>query len=125
MVEVHEKSHQFVSLEDFIKLGKQGRNVHLTISLGKEIIPRRIPVEPNDGANAEDVYYFTACYFLKVNGVTRIITKKLAIGSIGESAAALSSNINIANQCLQREYERLTDVNIKFKEEYFLTPFET
>jgi hypothetical protein len=45
MVEAHEKSREFSSLEDFVDFGKQGGKVHVTVGLSKDFTPHNVPAE--------------------------------------------------------------------------------
>ncbi len=119
MVEAHEKSREFLSLEDYIEFGKHDGDVHLSISLKKKIMPHHVAMAPDNLAGERDMYGLTANFILTADGTIRTIEKILVTGSILESSIASSGKKDIANQRLYGEYEQLRDANIEFEEKYF------
>lgn len=119
MARVAEKE-EFIRLEDFIRLSKQGEQVQIAIDLSKLTIEQKVHPEETEGATGEIAsYLLVGDYKCSVGERLSKIRKVYLMGSMEESLDAVKMNRNIANERLKIDYRRLKDAGIKIEERFF------
>ena len=107
-------------IEDFIALGKVGREVNLEIELKKQRVAHRVPPGiTEDMKDTVEMYLLTADYVFKVGKNMKLVTKVYMFGSSEEPLDAVKVSTSIANARLKMDYQRLKDAKITFEEKYF------
>jgi hypothetical protein len=128
----------FSRIEDFIAFAKEGKDVHATIALRKQLVTQKVhPDETEDMKREIDMYLLIGAYTFRVKKDVRKfskvymyekvskgymreeVSKVYMYGSSGESPDAAKVNISIANERLKADYQRLREANITFEEKYF------
>lgn len=119
MAGVNEKT-EFSRLEDFIDLAKEGKDVHVTIELRKQLVAQRVhPGDTEEMKGEIDMYLLIGDYTFRVGKEVKSVSKVYMYGSSEESLDAVKVDRNIANARLKMDYQRLRNANITFEEEYF------
>jgi len=114
------KKDDLVMLEDFIRLTKEGKNVRVSVRLRKEIIGQEVHAQVTEQGRGEvNHYLLIGDYTCSVEREVHKVSKVYIFGSDKESLAAARMHKGIANERLERDYQRLKDANIKMEEKYF------
>jgi len=110
----------FGRLEDFISLAKQGQYIEVSIDLKKQIvIPKVNQGESGDIKIESELYVLLGEYIFIVEGNVRKVSKPYMYGVSEESANMALREIQIANERLKMDFDRLREANIIFEEKYF------
>ena len=110
----------FGRLEDFISLAKQGQYIEVSIDLKKQIvIPKVNQGESGDIKIESELYVLSGEYSFNVEGNVRKVSKPYMYGVSEESANMALREMQIANERLKMDYNRLREANIIFEEKYF------
>jgi hypothetical protein len=111
---------EFVRLEDFIAVAKQGKEVQLSVTLNKHVVTKKThPAETDEKKGELDMYLLIGDYLFNVGGALNKVSKIYVSGIIGEPMNATRQNIEIANSRIKMDYMRLREVNIIFEEVFF------
>lgn len=114
------KQSVFSRLEDFISIARKGYEVGLTVVLDKQLFTRKFaPYTIGEPGDEIDMYILAANYVFVVEGKIHEFTKFYASGVEGDSPSAVQREIDVANERLKMDYERLRDSNIVFLEKFF------
>ena len=114
-----EKSNVF-RLEDFIALAKQGQHIEVSIDLKKQIVLPK--VNKGESGNIEiesDFYVLFGEYSFNVEGNVKKVLKPYMSGVSEESSNTALREVQIANERLEMDFNRLREANIIFEEKYF------
>ena len=110
----------FDRLEDFISLAKQGPHIEVSIDLKKQIvIPKVNQGESGDVKIESELYVLLGEYSFNVEGNVRKVSKPYMYGVSEESTKMALREMQIANERLKMDFNRLREANIIFKEKYF------
>ncbi len=111
---------EFGRIEDFIALGKEGKDVHAEVELKKRLVTQKVhPDETEDMKGEIDMYLLIGVYTFRVGNEVNQVSKVYMYGSLEEPPGVFWVNINIANTRLKMDYRRLKDAKITFEEKYF------
>jgi hypothetical protein len=114
------KQRVFSRLEDFITIARKGKDVELTVELGKQLYTRKFaPHTMGDPGDEVDMYILAAKYVFVIEGKIHEFTKFYASGVEGDSPSAVQREIDVANERLKMDYKRLRDANIIFSEKFW------
>jgi len=110
----------FGRLEDFISLAKQGQHIEVSIDLKKQIvIPKVNQGESGDRKIESELYVLSGEYSFIAEGNVRKVSKPYMYGVSEESTNMALREIQIANERLKMDYNRLREADIIFEEKYF------
>jgi hypothetical protein len=119
MAGVNEKS-EFGRIEDFIAIVKEGKDVHVTVELRKQVVAQKVhPGDTEDMKVEIDMYLLVGDYTFGVGKDVKHVSKVYMFGSSEEFPDATKINTVIANARLKVDYQRLRNANITFEEKYF------
>jgi hypothetical protein len=110
----------YVRIEDFIALAKEGKQVIASIELRKKIVSEKVHPGTFDQIKSEvDMYLLFGDYTFSVGKDMKKISKIYMYGSSEEGLNEANINKSIANARLKMDYKRLRDANIILKEKFF------
>jgi hypothetical protein len=111
---------EFVRIEDFIALAKEGKPVNASIELRKKFVTEKLHPGTFDQIKSEvDMYLLLGDYTFLVGKEVKKISKIYMYGSSEESLNEVNVNKSIANARLKMDYKRLRDSNIILEEKFF------
>ena len=111
---------ELVTLEDFISLARQGKEVLLSIQLIKPILtPKLLPGEIEGMKEDMDMYLLVSNYSFNVGGEIGKVSKIYGSGIVAEPQDVAKQNSFIANRRLDIDYKRLEGSHIKFDKKYW------
>jgi len=111
---------EMTRLEDFIRLAKEGKDVHVMVELRKLTFKQKVhPGETEESTGEIESYLLVGDYTCRVKDVAHKIEKIYVMGSMEEPLDAARMHRNIANERLKMDYRRLKDARIKIEERYF------
>ena len=109
------------TLNDFIRLANEGKDVKVGVSLRKEMfIQKTHPLNTEERRGEIDAYFLIADFTCDVHGEFYKVPKVYMFGTASESLDIARFHKLIANDRLKRDYQRLKEAKIKVQEEYFL-----
>ena len=115
-----EKS-MFGRLEHFISLAKEGKYIQVLIDLQKKIVIPKV-INRGESGNVKietELYVLLGEYSFNVEGNVKKVSKPYMYGVSEESTNIVLREMQIANERLKMDFNRLTEANITFEEKYF------
>ena len=110
----------FDRLEDFIALAKEGQHIEVSIDLRKQIVIPKVNRGESGNVKIEsELYVLLGEYSFNVEGNVRKVSKPYMYGVSEESAKMALREMQIANERLKMDFNRLREGNIIFEEKYF------
>ena len=110
----------FDRLEDFIALAKEGQHMEVSIDLRKQIVIPKVNRGESGNVKIEsELYVLLGEYSFNVEGNVRKVSKPYMYGVSEESAKMALREMQIANERLKMDFNRLREGNIIFEEKYF------
>ncbi len=107
-------------IEDVIALAKEGKDVNAEVELKKQIVTQKVhPADTEDMKSKIDIYLLVGSYTFWVGKEVRQVSKVYMYGTLEEPPRAFWVNVNIANERLKMDYQRLQDAKIALEEKYF------
>ena len=107
-------------LEDFIRLAKQGQHIQLSIDLKKDIVISKInSKESGDQKTDSELYVLSGEFSFTLGENTKKVSKPYMYGISEEPVKIALREVQIANERLKMDYERLKNADIIFEEKYF------
>ncbi len=111
---------EFLRIEDFIALAKEGKDVTLDIDLRRQLVSQKVhPGDTEEMKGEIDMYLLIADYHFTVGNWKKTVSKIYVSGTVEESLNDAKINKSIANERLKMDYKRLSDARISFEEKYF------
>jgi hypothetical protein len=108
------------TLTYFIHFASKGKEVEIEVRLKKVTLVQKVhPEETGDKREEIDTYLLMGEYRCTFAGEVYEVAKVYAFGVVEESLEMAKVNKNIANERLKKDYQRLTDVDIKIEKKYF------
>jgi hypothetical protein len=110
----------FVRIEDFIALAKEGKQVNASIELRKKFVSEKVHPGTFDQIKSEvDMYLLFGDYTFSIGKDITKVSKIYMYGSSEESLNEANVNKSIANARLKMDYKRLRDAKIILEEKFF------
>lgn len=111
---------ELLRIEDFIEMAKEGKDVKAEIHLRKQAVSQKLhPGDTEEMKGEINMYLLLADYHFSAGNLKKVVSKIYVFGSGEEPLTDAKININIANERLKMDYQRLKNANIVFDEKYF------